>query len=47
MTVWGKSVPGRGHSRCKDPEARARLALMNREEISEAGTEGWEKKSWR
>ena len=37
--VWGKSIPGRGHSKCKGPETGVCLAyLRNIKEASLAGT---------
>lgn len=41
VTVLGKSIPGRGNSKCKDPEVGACLAYMKKnKECSMVGAEG-------
>ena len=38
MTIWGKSVSGRGHSTCEGPEVGVSpIRLNTREEVEVAG----------
>lgn len=35
--IWGKRVPGRGHSRCKGPEEGVSLARLRKEGQGQSG----------